>query len=105
MLQRLAPHAEARLAKAKTEREKDYLRAIETLYGDGDKKARDFAYAEAMADLHRKYADDVDAAAFTALALLGTAHDGRDFAIYMRRPRFSSRCFRLTRSTRASRTI
>jgi tetratricopeptide (TPR) repeat protein len=34
--------------------------------------------------VHRKYADDVDAAAFTALALLGTAHDGRDFAIYMR---------------------
>jgi tetratricopeptide (TPR) repeat protein len=84
ILQRLAPTPEARLAKAKTEREKDYLRAIDTLYGDGEKKARDFAYAEAMTDLQRKYANDVDAAAFTALALLGTAHDGRDFAIYMR---------------------
>src|SRR5687767_7012441 len=83
VLQRLAPTPEARLAKAKTEREKDYLRAVETLYGDGEKKARDFAYAEAMVDVHRKYADDVDAAAFAALALLGTAHDGRDFAIYM----------------------
>ena len=54
------------------------------LYGDGEKKARDIAYADAMAAVHRKYPDDVEAAAFTALALLGTAHDGRDFAIYMR---------------------
>jgi tetratricopeptide (TPR) repeat protein len=84
VLQRLGPTPEARLAKAKTEREKDYLRAVEALYGEGEKNARDFAYADAMDGLHRKYPGDVDAAAFTALALLGTAHDGRDFAIYMR---------------------
>jgi tetratricopeptide (TPR) repeat protein len=84
VLQRLGSTPEARLAKAKTEREKDYLRAVETLYGDGDKKARDFAYADAMASIRRTYPDDVEAAAFTALALLGTSHDGRDFAIYMR---------------------
>ncbi len=84
ILQRLAATPEARLAKVRTEREKDYLRAVETLYGDGEKKARDFAYADAMVALQRKYADDIDAAAFAALALLGTAHDGRDFAIYMR---------------------
>jgi tetratricopeptide (TPR) repeat protein len=84
ILLRLGPAPQARLEKAKTEREKDYLRAVEVLYGDGEKKARDFAYADAMAGVHRKYPDDIDAAAFTALALLGTAHDGRDFAIYMR---------------------
>jgi len=84
ILQRLGPTPQARLEKAKTEREKDYLRAVEVLYGDGDKKARDFAYADAMAGVLRKYPEDIDAAAFTALALLGTAHDGRDFAIYMR---------------------
>jgi tetratricopeptide (TPR) repeat protein len=84
ILQRLGPTADARLARAKTEREKDYLRAVEVLYGDGEKKARDIAYADAMAAVHRKYPEDVEAAAFTALALLGTAHDGRDFAIYMR---------------------
>ena len=83
-LKRLAPDAESRLAKAKTEREKDYLRAVETLYGDGDKYARDDAYAEAMAELHRKYPDDVDGTAFYALSLLGTTHEGRDFAVYMR---------------------
>jgi tetratricopeptide (TPR) repeat protein len=84
VLQRLGATAEARLAKARTEREKDYLRALEILYGDGDKKARDVAYAEAMQNLHRKYPDDVEAAALTALALLGTSHDGRNFATYMR---------------------
>jgi tetratricopeptide (TPR) repeat protein len=83
-LKRLAGTADERLAKAKTPREKAYLRAVEILYGDGDKYARDFAYADAMADLHRAYPDDVDAAAFYALALLGTAHEGRDAATYMR---------------------
>ncbi len=84
ILQRLGTNPETRLAKAKTDREKDYLRAIDVLYGDGAKEARDIAYAEAMDSLRRKYADDVDAAALTAVALLGTAHAGRDFAIYMR---------------------
>src|SRR5207247_4887324 len=82
-LERLGQTPEVRIAKAATEREKDYMRAVEILYGDGDKVSRDFAYADAMAALHRKFPDDVDAAAFHALALLGTAHEGRDFAIYM----------------------
>jgi tetratricopeptide (TPR) repeat protein len=37
-----------------------------------------------MAKLSRKYPDDPNAAAFYALSILGTAHEGRDFAIYMR---------------------
>ena len=84
VLARLGATPEARLAKAKTERERDYLRAVEILYGDGTKEERDFRYADAMAALHQRYPDDVDATAFYALSLLGTAHEGRDFAIYMR---------------------
>ena len=83
-LARLAPTAEGRLAKAPTEREKDYLRAVEILYGEGDKKDCDKRYAEAMEALSRKYPDDVDAAAFYALALLGTAEGVRDERVYMR---------------------
>ena len=56
------------------------LRALDVLYGAGDKMARDLAYADAMASLYRKYPTDADAATFYALALLGTAHAGRDFA-------------------------
>ncbi|HEY0140843.1 MAG TPA: hypothetical protein VGF48_08100 [Thermoanaerobaculia bacterium] len=84
VLQRLAPTAAERLAKAKTERERAYLGTIEVLYGDGTKNERDFKYLDAMQALHARYPDDVDAAAFHALAVLGTTHQGRDFATYMR---------------------
>lgn len=84
VLARLGPTPAARLAKAATEREKDYLRALDILYGEGTKVERDFRYADAMARLHARYPDDVNAAAFYALALLGTAHNGRDERIYMR---------------------
>ncbi len=83
-LDRLAPTPEARLAKAPTEREKDYLRAADVLFGEGEKDARDDAFAEAMRRLSETYPDDLDAAAFYALSLLGTSHEGRDFATYMR---------------------
>lgn len=84
VLARLGATAEERLAKAKTERERDYLRTLDVLYGEGDKNTRDFLYADAMKALHERYPDDVDATAFYAVALLGTAHEGRDFATYMR---------------------
>ena len=83
-LGRLAPTPAERGALAPTAREKGYLRAVEILYGEGDKAERDAAYAEAMAELSSRFPDDLDAAAFHALALLGTCHDGRDPAVYMR---------------------
>ena len=83
-LQKLAPTPEERLAKAKTEREKDYLRAVEILYGEGEKYDRDARYADFMRGLHEKYPADIDATCFYALALLGTAHNGRDVPTYMR---------------------
>lgn len=83
-LSKLAPTAALRVAKAKTEREKAYLRTVEILYGDGSKEERDFRYEEAMARLHSSYPGDTDAAAFYGLAILGTAHAGRDIATYMR---------------------
>jgi hypothetical protein len=83
-LSRLAASPEARAAKAGTARERAYLGAVEILYGDGSKEDRDQRYAAAMAALHENYPDDVDGTAFFALAILGTAHAGRDFATYMR---------------------
>jgi hypothetical protein len=61
-LQRLAPTPDARLRKTPTEREKAYLNAVETLYGQGEKPARDRAYADAMGRLMKKYPDDLEAA-------------------------------------------
>jgi tetratricopeptide (TPR) repeat protein len=82
-LKRLADSSDRRIASAGSDREKAYMRAVEILYGDGDKNTRDIAYADAMADLYRAYPDDVEATAFYALALLGTAHDGRDVPTYI----------------------
>ena len=83
-LNRLGPSPEARFAKAPTEREKDYMRAVEALYGDGDKLSRDLAYAEAMSRVHQRYPEDLEATSFYALALLGTCEGKRDFATYMK---------------------
>jgi tetratricopeptide (TPR) repeat protein len=83
-LNKLAPTPSARRARAKTDREKEYFDAVEILYGNGSKEERDFRYEDAMGKLHARYPDDVDAAAFYGLAILGTAHAGRDIATYMR---------------------
>src|SRR3989441_5458662 len=84
ILKRLGPTPEARLAKTLTEREKLYLQSVEVLFGEGAKEERDRRYESVLAELHRKFPEDVDAASFYALAILGTAEHGRDFATYMR---------------------
>ncbi len=84
VLAKLGATPEERAKKAPTEREKGYLGAIEILYGEGSKEDRDFRYEAAMGDLSHRFPDDPNAAAFHALSILGTAHAGRDIAIYMR---------------------
>ena len=83
-LAHLAATPDARQAKAGTAREKEYLRAVEILYGEGSKHERDRRYAQAMEALHAKYPDDIDATCFYALALLGTSDAGRHVPTYMR---------------------
>jgi len=83
-LARLAPTAAERAAKAPTERERAYLGAVDILFGEGSKLERDLAYSVAMGDLAKRYADDLEARAFYALSILGTAEGVRDFSIYMR---------------------
>src|SRR3984893_10354871 len=61
---------------AKTERERDWLTAIELYYRDYDKidkTTRGLAYEKAMEGLMQKYPDDPEAAIFYALALNETA--------------------------------
>ncbi len=52
-------------------RERAYLNAVKVLYGEGEKRARDAAYSAAMENIYRGYPDDLDAAAFYSLSLLG----------------------------------
>lgn len=66
----------AKSAGSKTQRERDYIAAIEVFYKDSDKldhRTRALAYEKAMEQLQARYPDDREAAIFYALALQGTA--------------------------------
>jgi tetratricopeptide (TPR) repeat protein len=59
-----------------TAREKAYIEAVRVLYGQGDKLTRDTAYAAAMEKIYRTYPEDLEAACFYSLSLLGTVRSG-----------------------------
>jgi tetratricopeptide (TPR) repeat protein len=82
ILGRLAATPEERIAKAPTDREKGYLRAVEALFAEGEKVQRDQAYAEEMRRLHEAFPDDDEATCFYALALLGTCEGEREVPVY-----------------------
>ena len=54
-----------------TDRERAYLNAVRALYGEGDKRVRDLAYSAAMEKIYRSYPEDLEAAAFYSLSLIG----------------------------------
>lgn len=66
-----------------TEREERYIKAVQVLYGEGSKNARDLAYMDVMRRIYQDYPDDLDAASFYALSILGSVYE-RDFRTYMR---------------------
>ena len=76
VLERLAPTAAARAAKAPAGKERDLVEAAEILLGPGDKLARDIAYAGALQKLHAKYPSDDEIACLYSLSLLGTGRPG-----------------------------
>src|SRR5713101_1531669 len=68
--------AKAKSAAPKTQRERDYIAALETFYKDSDKldhRTRALAYEKAMEQLQARYPDDREAAIFYALAVRGNA--------------------------------
>jgi tetratricopeptide (TPR) repeat protein len=75
-LERLAPTAAARAAKAPAGKERELIESTEVLFGAGDKLTRDIAYSAAMKRLHDQFPADDELATFYALSLLGTARPG-----------------------------
>ena len=77
--------ASANAAGAKSQRERDYIAALETFYRDADTvdhKTRALAYSAALEGLHKRYPEDQEAAVFYALSLVAAGmmdHDP-DFA-------------------------
>lgn len=66
----------ARAVGAKTDRERDYISAIELFYKDyaiSDHLARTLAYEKAMEQLHSRYPEDSEAGVFYSLALIASA--------------------------------
>jgi tetratricopeptide (TPR) repeat protein len=76
-LEKLGPTLDARLAKARTPKEKSYLQAVDQLfYSPGDKLARDIAYSKAMSKMYAEWPDDHEVDVFYALSILGTIRPG-----------------------------
>jgi len=59
-----------------TARERAFIDAVRALYGEGDKLTRDKAYSAVMEKVYRSYPDDLEAACFYSLSLLGTVRPG-----------------------------
>ncbi|HYV09907.1 MAG TPA: hypothetical protein VE980_03275 [Pyrinomonadaceae bacterium] len=64
-----------------TERERAYIAAVRLLYGEGDKRARDAAYSAQMEKVYLAYPEDLDAAAFYSLSLLGMGGGGKGYRL------------------------
>ena len=83
-LAKLGPTADTRIAKAKTPREQGFMRAVEALFGPGEKSARHAAFAKSLETLAAAYPADDEVQAFYALALLATLPRG-DAALPIRK--------------------
>jgi tetratricopeptide (TPR) repeat protein len=84
VLGRLAATPMERAMKAPTPRERQYMEAVDILYGTGTKQERDERYMLVMARLQDAFPDDMEARAFHGLSILGSRDGARDFATYMR---------------------
>lgn len=92
-LARYAPTAEARAAKVPTERERGYMKAVDLLYGAGDKTHRDAAYMGAMGRMSEAFPRDLEAKTFYALSILGSTDGVRDFDVYARAAEVAKQVF------------
>ena len=90
ILNKLGKTSDKRAARAATQREKDYLRAVEVLFGMTEetrglgKLERDVHYRNAMKRVHEAYPDDMEARAFYGLSILGVGSADREYSTYMK---------------------
>ena len=84
ILTALAPTAEERKARAKSELESDFIHGVNILYGPGDKSTRDSLYAGYMETLYQKYPGNDEVAAFYSLALNGWATTEKNKEVFER---------------------
>ncbi len=82
ILKELASTPDERIAKAKTDFEKDLMRGIHILYGSGNKIQRDSSFAAYMGELYKNNTGNNEIAAFYSIALIGSVPVGRNTEVY-----------------------
>jgi len=93
VLNELGASPEARQSMTPSQKEKDYLAALDLLYGDGPKAERDRAYMRHMQEMAASYPRDDEVQLFYALSILGVSEGVRDVPAYMRSAAISQRVF------------
>ena len=93
VLNKLGPTSEARAARASSEKERDYIRSLAVLYGEGTKSKRDRDYMRHMAEMAQRYPDDHEVRLFYALSILGAGAGVRDIPAYMESTALSQSVF------------
>ena len=89
-LLKFGSNPQEREQKTQTERERGFMRAVETVFGLTEASAgkskleRDVLYREQMRAMHERYPDDHEVAAFYGLSILGVGSANREYASYMR---------------------
>jgi tetratricopeptide (TPR) repeat protein len=82
-LMKLAPTREARLALARSPREREWLASVEDLYTPNTPKAqRDTAWSRALGMMHASDPADIEATTFYAVSLLGLNQGQRESVAY-----------------------
>lgn len=97
VLNKLGPTSEARAARTMSQKERDYIRSLEVLYGEGTKAERDRDYMRHMAEMAQRYPDDHEVRLFYALSMLGTGAGVRDIPSYMESTALSQSVFNANR--------
>jgi hypothetical protein len=97
VLARFAPTPAARMEKLTTQKERDFFKSLDILYGPAGeqtiKARRDKAYERHYARMAASYPDDHEVQLFYALALMGTHAGVRDIPAYMESAALSQRVF------------
>ncbi len=83
-LKKLGATPSERQTQAPTQKEKDWLQAVEILFAEGDHREQIKAYSDFMRQLYEKYPHDHEVASFYAISILGTSFGSRDSYKYMR---------------------
>lgn len=82
VLRQLGNTPEERVARAKNDIEKDFIKAVNILYSRGTLKEVYGRYADWLGELYKKYPGNNEVATFYSVALIGSVTEGRDDAVY-----------------------